>query len=292
MRVSSPDARHRCMSLARSCRRRTIRRRCLVARPHCGRRRRPDELIVQREPAGAGPPRPETPARRAGLRLQLVFVDSDVEVHVDALTRIERSFEARIPAWPPCSAPMTTILPTRASPHAFATSSTTMSTSPRPARPRPSGPGSAPSVESVRGTRRIRLRAVSAAERRGRRARHEITRARRADRARPRGSRPPPEGLERADDGPHRLRPARRALDAAPADPSQPQAHASTSGRVTEPAPRGHRPCARRDREAATVGARLAPRRARPQSRLLRLLARRGGPRLLSPASACTSSTS
>jgi Glycosyl transferase family 21 len=54
--------------------------------------RPPDELIVQREPAGDGP----AAARNAGARLAgsdlLVFVDSDVEVHGDALERIERRF--------------------------------------------------------------------------------------------------------------------------------------------------------------------------------------------------------
>lgn len=52
----------------------------------------PDELIVQSKPAGAGP----AAARNAGARGLdadvLVFVDSDVEVHADALARIERHF--------------------------------------------------------------------------------------------------------------------------------------------------------------------------------------------------------
>jgi glycosyl transferase family 2 len=54
--------------------------------------RRPDETIVQREPAGRGP----AAARNAGASGVgaeiLVFVDSDVEVHPDALARIERRF--------------------------------------------------------------------------------------------------------------------------------------------------------------------------------------------------------
>jgi glycosyl transferase family 21 len=54
--------------------------------------RRPDELIVQCEPAGAGPAATRNAgAERAGAEI-LVFVDSDVEVHADALARIERHF--------------------------------------------------------------------------------------------------------------------------------------------------------------------------------------------------------
>jgi GT2 family glycosyltransferase len=56
--------------------------------------RQPDETVVQSEPAGAGPAR----ARNAGAARSdaelLVFVDSDVEVHPDALARIERHFAA------------------------------------------------------------------------------------------------------------------------------------------------------------------------------------------------------
>ncbi|MEX2449191.1 MAG: glycosyltransferase [Solirubrobacterales bacterium] len=56
--------------------------------------RRPDELIAQREPGGAGP----AAARNAGAARSeasvLVFVDSDVEVHADALARIEARFAA------------------------------------------------------------------------------------------------------------------------------------------------------------------------------------------------------
>lgn len=55
-------------------------------------RRSPDELIIQREPEGTGP----AAARNAGAARSggevLVFVDSDVEVHPDALARIERRF--------------------------------------------------------------------------------------------------------------------------------------------------------------------------------------------------------
>jgi GT2 family glycosyltransferase len=54
--------------------------------------RSPDELIVQRGPAGAGP----AAARNAGVARSrgelLVFVDSDIEIHADALARIERRF--------------------------------------------------------------------------------------------------------------------------------------------------------------------------------------------------------
>jgi hypothetical protein len=52
----------------------------------------PDELVVQREPAGAGP----AAARNLGVAATeadvMVFVDSDVEVHADALTRIREHF--------------------------------------------------------------------------------------------------------------------------------------------------------------------------------------------------------
>jgi glycosyltransferase involved in cell wall biosynthesis len=54
----------------------------------------PDELIVQREPAHAGP----AAARNLGAATTtadvLVFVDSDVEVHPDALMRIRERFAA------------------------------------------------------------------------------------------------------------------------------------------------------------------------------------------------------
>jgi GT2 family glycosyltransferase len=52
--------------------------------------RRPDELIVQREPAGGGPAAARNAAAAASRADVLVFVDSDVEVHPDALARIER----------------------------------------------------------------------------------------------------------------------------------------------------------------------------------------------------------
>jgi GT2 family glycosyltransferase len=56
--------------------------------------RQPDGLIVQETPTGAGP----AAARNAGVARSdadvVVFVDSDVEVHPDALARIERHFAA------------------------------------------------------------------------------------------------------------------------------------------------------------------------------------------------------
>lgn len=56
--------------------------------------RPPDQLIVQRDPAGCGP----AAARNAGAARcdadVLVFVDSDVEVHREALARLERRFAA------------------------------------------------------------------------------------------------------------------------------------------------------------------------------------------------------
>lgn len=64
--------------------------RCLAALRNGS--RRPDELVVQREPAGSGP----AAVRNLGAAIceadVLVFVDSDVEVHPDALARIERRF--------------------------------------------------------------------------------------------------------------------------------------------------------------------------------------------------------
>lgn len=57
-----------------------------------GGERTADELFVQRGPAGAGP----AAARNAGAARAggdvLVFVDSDVEVHADALARVARRF--------------------------------------------------------------------------------------------------------------------------------------------------------------------------------------------------------
>jgi hypothetical protein len=52
--------------------------------------RQPDELIVQREPAGGGPAAARNAAASGSEADVLVFVDSDVEVHPDALARIER----------------------------------------------------------------------------------------------------------------------------------------------------------------------------------------------------------
>lgn len=56
--------------------------------------RAPDELIVQSEPIGAGPAAARNAAAGSVAADVLVFVDSDVEVHADALARIERRFAA------------------------------------------------------------------------------------------------------------------------------------------------------------------------------------------------------
>lgn len=64
--------------------------RCVAAL--LGGERRPDELIVQEEPAGAGPAALRNAAAASTEADVLVFVDSDVEVHPDALARIERRF--------------------------------------------------------------------------------------------------------------------------------------------------------------------------------------------------------
>jgi GT2 family glycosyltransferase len=55
---------------------------------------RPDELIVQRDPAGAGPAAARNLGAAAITADVLVFVDSDVEVHPDALARIRARFAA------------------------------------------------------------------------------------------------------------------------------------------------------------------------------------------------------
>lgn len=54
--------------------------------------RRPDEVIVVRDPAGSGPAAARNLGARRAAAEVLVFVDSDVEVHEDALGRIERHF--------------------------------------------------------------------------------------------------------------------------------------------------------------------------------------------------------
>src|SRR6476659_2845402 len=56
--------------------------------------RRPDELIAQAEPAGSGPAAARNRGAGASGADVLVFVDSDVEVHRDALALIERRFAA------------------------------------------------------------------------------------------------------------------------------------------------------------------------------------------------------
>jgi GT2 family glycosyltransferase len=55
---------------------------------------RPDEIIVISEPRGVGPAAARNRGARAGTGEILVFVDADVEVHNDALSRIRRAFEA------------------------------------------------------------------------------------------------------------------------------------------------------------------------------------------------------
>lgn len=54
--------------------------------------RRPDELIVQRQPAGAGPAEARNLGSSTSEAEILVFVDSDVEVDARALAQIERHF--------------------------------------------------------------------------------------------------------------------------------------------------------------------------------------------------------
>jgi Glycosyl transferase family 21 len=64
--------------------------RCLAALE--GGERPPDELVVQEEPVGIGPAAARNLAAAARTADVLVFVDSDVEVHPDALARIGRRF--------------------------------------------------------------------------------------------------------------------------------------------------------------------------------------------------------
>lgn len=54
--------------------------------------RRPDETIVQRDPAAGGPAAARNRAAASSDAEVLVFVDSDVEVDREALSRIERHF--------------------------------------------------------------------------------------------------------------------------------------------------------------------------------------------------------
>ena len=56
--------------------------------------RRPDQVVVQREPAGSGPAAARNRGAQATTDDVVVFVDSDVEVHPDALERIASSFAA------------------------------------------------------------------------------------------------------------------------------------------------------------------------------------------------------
>jgi GT2 family glycosyltransferase len=56
--------------------------------------RQPDELMLQLEPAGAGPAEARNAAAAECKADVLVFVDSDVEVHPDALARIAEHFAA------------------------------------------------------------------------------------------------------------------------------------------------------------------------------------------------------
>jgi GT2 family glycosyltransferase len=64
--------------------------RCIAAL-HAG-DRNPDELVVQRQPAGAGPAAARNGGALAVDADVIVFVDSDVEVHADTLARIEQHF--------------------------------------------------------------------------------------------------------------------------------------------------------------------------------------------------------
>lgn len=66
--------------------------RCVAALEAGG--RRPDELTLQLEPAGAGPAAARNAAAAKCEADVLVFVDSDVEVHPDALARIAEHFVA------------------------------------------------------------------------------------------------------------------------------------------------------------------------------------------------------
>jgi GT2 family glycosyltransferase len=96
MPVSSPESRHPRESLTTlavvvpATDRPPTLERCLAALRRGT--RAPEETIVQEEPAGSGP----AAARNLGVaRCEgeiLVFVDSDVEVHADALERIARHF--------------------------------------------------------------------------------------------------------------------------------------------------------------------------------------------------------
>lgn len=65
--------------------------RCLAALD--GGERRPDELVVQREPMGSGPATARNLGSEETTAEVIVFVDSDVEVGSDALGRIARHFE-------------------------------------------------------------------------------------------------------------------------------------------------------------------------------------------------------
>lgn len=98
MPVSSPESRHPRESVTTlavvvpATDRPPTLERCLAALR--GSTRAPEETIVQEEPAGAGP----AAARNLGVARcgaeVLVFVDSDVEVHPDALELIARHFAA------------------------------------------------------------------------------------------------------------------------------------------------------------------------------------------------------
>src|SRR5438552_10182990 len=54
----------------------------------------PEQVIVVREPADAGPAALRNAGVRAAAADVIVFVDADVEVHADAFSRIRRAFEA------------------------------------------------------------------------------------------------------------------------------------------------------------------------------------------------------
>ena len=99
-----------------------------------------DEVVVVDEPAGGGPAAARNAGARRALGDVLVFIDSDVVVHGDALHRVARR-SPKTRTWRRSSARTTTHRRHLASSRASATSSTITCTSrPRGLRAR-SGPG-------------------------------------------------------------------------------------------------------------------------------------------------------